>query len=59
MFTMAQASSAKIEPQNGKPKTVQRFHSVKYHFVVKRSAEQRMRMADQTCVSSILCASIQ
>jgi hypothetical protein len=59
MFSLAQPSSAKIESQDGKPKTVQRFHGMKYHFVVKCPAERRMRMANKTSVSSILCASIQ
>jgi hypothetical protein len=46
VLAFAQSSSAKIEPQNRKPKRVQRFRRLIYDFVVHRSAKERMRVAN-------------
>ncbi len=59
VLTVAQASSAKVKAQRGIPKTVQRLHGVKYHLVMQRPAEQRMRMANQRGVSGLLRSHVQ
>ena len=56
VVAVAQARSAKIEPQHGKTEAVQRLHGVEHDFVVQRSPKQRMRMADH-CGVSCVCGS--
>ena len=59
VFAFAQSRSAEVEAQHGKSKAAQRLHCVEYDFIVKRSTEQRMRMADYRCVRRIVCSRIQ
>jgi len=59
VFAMAQSGAAKVEPQHGKTKTVQRLHSVEHDLVMQRPAEQRMRMADDRRVSRVFGACVE
>ncbi len=47
VFPFAHSRSAKIETQNRKSQRVQRFRRLINHFVVHRSAKQRMRMTHE------------
>src|SRR5206468_12466558 len=59
MLSIAQARSAKVEPQYRKAKAAQRLHGVVNHLVVHRPAKQRMRMADQSGMRRVRLALIQ
>src|ERR1700733_1695714 len=59
MFALAQSRSAEVEAQHGKAKAVQRLHGVKHDFVVQRSSKQGMRMADQRCMTCLLCSGVE
>lgn len=59
MFPVAQAGAAKIEAQHREGKTVQRFHGVKDHLVMKRSTVERMGMAHQSGARGLRSASIE
>jgi hypothetical protein len=59
MLTLTESSTAKIEAQHGKTKTVQRLHGVKHDFVVQRTAKERMRMANDRCMGRVFRAGIQ
>ena len=59
VFPFAQSRSSEVEAQHGKSKAVQRLHRVEYDFIVERSAEKRMRVADYRCVRGIACSGIQ
>jgi len=49
VFALAQACAAKIKPQHGNAEGIDRFRRLINHFVVHRSAKERMRMADDRC----------
>jgi len=59
MLACTQADAAKIEPQHGKSKPVQRLHRVKDRFGVHCPAEQRVRMTNHRTVRCVLCAGIE
>jgi hypothetical protein len=59
VFSLAQSRPSKIEPQHRKSERVQRLHRVKYNFVVQRPAIQRVRMAHERSMRSILRANVQ
>lgn len=59
VLALAEACAAEVETQHGETKTVQGLHGVEDNFVVQRSAEQGMRMANQRRVSGIFRARIQ
>jgi hypothetical protein len=47
VFPFASSGAAKIKSQNGQPELIQSFRSLIDHFVVHRSAEEWMGMADE------------
>ena len=53
MFTMAQSGSTKIEAQHGESETVQRLHGMKHYLVVKRSAVERVGMANNSSIGGV------
>ena len=59
MLTLTESSTAKIEAQHGKTKTVQRLHGVKRDFVVQRATKQRMRMANDRGMGRVLRARVE
>lgn len=59
VFTLAESSSAKIEPQHGISKAVQRLHRVKHDLVMQRPPKQGVGMADYCCMRGILGARVQ
>jgi len=56
VLALAQARSAEVEAQHGKPKAVQRLRGVENDFVVEHPAEQRVRMANDRSASGGRCA---
>ena len=59
VFPLAQSGAAEVETQNRKTKMVQRLHGMKDHLVVKRSTEERMRMAHQGGVCGVGSAGVE
>lgn len=59
MFSLAQSSSAEVEAQHGKSETAQSLHRVEDDFVVQRSSEQRMRMANYSGMRRVLSAGVE
>lgn len=59
MLAVAKSRATEVEPQHGKPKTVQRLHRVKHDLIVKRAAKQWMRMANHRRMRRILRAGIE
>src|SRR5689334_1223242 len=59
MRALAKPGATKVEAQDGKTESVQRFGCVIHNFVVHRSAMKRMRMADERRVRSILLPGVQ
>ena len=59
VLSFAQSCSTKVEPQNGEPKAVKRFHGMEDDFIVQRSAKERMRMADNSSMCSSLGSCIE
>jgi len=51
--SFAQSHSAKVEPHDGQPKSMNRFRGLVNHFVVHRPAEERMRVADKTSLGRL------
>lgn len=54
VFALAQSCAAKVETQDRKPETVQRFHGMKDDFVLKRASVKRMRMTDQSSMAGVI-----
>src|ERR1700674_3801206 len=46
VLAFTQAGTAEVEAEHGKSEAIERFHGVEDDFVVERSTEERMRMAD-------------
>ena len=59
VFCLAESCATKIEAEHRESKAVQRFHRMEHDFVVQRSTEQRMWMADNCSVSRVLCSRIE
>jgi hypothetical protein len=48
VFALAQAGATEVETEYGERKAIQGLHGVEDHFVVERSSEERMGMADDS-----------
>lgn len=59
VFALAQPRAPEIKAQHGKSEAVQGLHRVEYDLVVQRSAEPRMRVADERGVRSIFGSGIE
>src|SRR5206468_4272568 len=59
VFSLAQSGSAEVEAQHGKSKAVQSFHRVEDDFVVQRSTEEWMGMANHGGVRRVLRVRIE
>ena len=59
VFSLAQSCSAEVEAQHRESKAVQRFHRMEDDFVVQRSTEQRMWMANDSGMRRVLRASVE
>ena len=59
MLALAQSRPAKVETQHRKSESVERLHGVECDLVVHGAAKNRVRVADQGGVCSLLRAGIQ
>ncbi len=59
VFAFAQARTAKIKPQHRQPIRLKGLHGVVHHLVVHGAAKERMRMANQRRIRSVLTPLVQ